>query len=115
MNSIRTGLRYKSFPALLAGVLIYALCFADDASAQRSRAVIDAGTTIAVRTTETINAKDSDGRVFTGVVDQDVVGRNGVVAIPRGSDVELVVKSISDNEVALDLDAVMINQQRFGV
>src|SRR5262245_32609915 len=60
---------------------------------------IDPGTTIYVRTNEDIDAKDSDGRVFSGVVDQDVLGRNGRIVIPRGSDVELVVKTASDNDI----------------
>src|SRR5207248_5899093 len=68
-----------------------------------------------VRTNETINANDSDGRVFTGVVEQDVTNSNGNVAIPKGSNVELMVRKVSNNEVALDLDSVMINGQRYGV
>src|SRR6185369_7652919 len=77
--------------------------------------IIDAGTTITVRTNETIDAKDSDGRVFSGVIEQDVVNRNGNIAIPKGSDVELVVRQTSDKEVALDLDSVMVNGQRYSI
>ncbi|MBI2818280.1 MAG: DUF3011 domain-containing protein [Acidobacteria bacterium] len=76
---------------------------------------IDTGTTISVRTNEPINAKNSDGQVFTGVVDQDVVDANGNVAIPRGSSVELVVKNLSNNELALDLESVTVNGQRYGI
>jgi hypothetical protein len=76
---------------------------------------IDPGTTIYVRTNEDIEAKDSDGRVYSGVVDQDVVGRNRRLVIPRGSDVELVVKKTSGDDVALDLDSVTINGQRYGI
>ena len=47
------------------------LCLAASANAQGS-GTIDAGTTIVVRTNEDINAKDADGRVFSGVVEQDV-------------------------------------------
>src|SRR5205823_13030320 len=85
------------------------------AAAQGRSSTIDAGTTITVRTNDTINANDSDGRAFSGVVDQDVVGRNGNVAIPRGSSVELVVRRVSNNELALDLDSVMINGERYGI
>jgi hypothetical protein len=42
-----------------------------------------------------------------------VRNRNGNVAIPRGSDVELVVREISNNEVALDLNAITVNGQRY--
>ncbi len=78
------------------------------------RGTIDTGTTISVRTNEPINARNSDGQVFTGVVDQDVVDANGNVAIPRGSSVELLVKKLSNNELALDLDSVTVNGLRYG-
>ena len=51
-------------------------------AAAQSR-TIGAGTTISVRTNETIDAKKSDGRVFSGAVDQDVMDANGAVAIPK--------------------------------
>ena len=89
--------------------------FATEASAQRS-AVIDSGTTIHVRTIDDINTKDADGQVFPGVVDADVMGRNGRIVIPRGSDVELVVRTVPDNnDVALDLDSIMVNGERYSV
>jgi len=115
MRSIKSGLATKSLTVLLAGAMIWTLSFADPASAQRRAGIIDAGNTIVVRTNESINANDSDGRIFSGVVEQDVVNRGGYVAIPRGSDVELVVRRVSNTDVALDLDSVMINGQRYGI
>jgi hypothetical protein len=53
--------------------------------------------------------------VFSGVVDEDVVNRGGNVAIPKGANVELLVKSVSKNQVALDLDSVTVNGQRYGI
>src|SRR5437762_1315026 len=103
MTNFKSG--YRGLHCLLAGAVLWTLSFAIGASAQSS-GTIDAGTTITVRTNEQINASKSDGRVFTGVVDQDVVNRSGNVAIPRGSNVELLVRKISNNEVALDLDSV---------
>lgn len=76
---------------------------------------IDAGTTVTVRTNETIDARDSDGRVFTGSVAEDVMDRAGNIVVPRGSDVEMVVKETTNNEVALDLQSVMVNGQRYTV
>jgi hypothetical protein len=101
----------------LALVVLWTLGLAINANAQgRYRSgIIDAGTTITVRTNESIDAKDSDGHVYSGVVEQDVMNRNGNIAIPKGSDVELVVKQVSDNEIALDLDSVMINGQRYSI
>jgi len=111
---------YRSRSLLLVGALLWTLCFPHGASAQQrlqrgSTNTIDAGTSITVVTSEAINAKDSDGRVFTGVVSKDVVNRNGSVAIPRGSNAGLVVKQISDSEVALDLSSVTINRQQYSI
>ncbi|OFW39503.1 MAG: hypothetical protein A3J28_14450 [Acidobacteria bacterium RIFCSPLOWO2_12_FULL_60_22] len=76
---------------------------------------IGAGTTISVRTNEAIDARNSDGVVFGGVVNQDVTDSNGNVAIPKGSNVELIVRNLSNNELALDLDSVTVNGQRYGI
>jgi hypothetical protein len=94
--------------------MLWTLSFAGSANAQ-SLGTIDAGTTITVRTNEEINASNSDGRVFSGVVDQDVLNRSGNVAIPRGADVEMLVKSVANKQVALDLESVTINGQRYGI
>jgi hypothetical protein len=100
--------------------MFWALCFADTASAQQRLKPdvfqsIEAGTTIPVRTNETISSDDSDGQVFSGSVDRDVRNRNGRVVIPRGSDVELVVKDTSNNELVLDLEAISVNNMRYTV
>lgn len=76
---------------------------------------IGTGTSISVRTNETIDAKKSDGRVFTGVVDQDVTDANNNVAIPKGSNAELIVKKLSNKELTLDLESVTVNGQRYAV
>lgn len=76
---------------------------------------IEPGTALAVRTTEAIDVDRRDDRVYRGVVDQDVRGENGRVAIPRGSPVELIVRVAADNDLVIDLDSVMVNGQRFGI
>src|SRR6266852_2823664 len=76
---------------------------------------IEPGASITVRTNQTINASTSDHRVFTGVVDQDVVDRDGRVAIPRGSNVELEVRNVNNGELALDLDSVTVNGERYSL
>jgi hypothetical protein len=76
---------------------------------------IEPGTNIAVRTNQTIDVDRSDNRVYTGIVDQDVRGVNGRLAIPRGSSVELMVRVAPDNDLILDLDSVMVNGQRYAV
>jgi hypothetical protein len=76
---------------------------------------IDPGTSIQVRTTQTIDEVNVDGRVFTGTVDQDVRDARGRVAIPRGATTELVVRRGANNELYLDLDSITVNGQRYGV
>jgi len=111
----------RFLPAVLIAAVVLMLSLANSAGAQRpSRdsgptATIAAGTTLTVRTNERIHTGDSDGRVFTGTVEKSVMNRGGDVAIPKGSPVELVVKRISDDDVALDLDSVMINGRRYGI
>ena len=81
----------------------------------QSGGTIDAGVNIPVRTNEAINASKSDGRVFTGSVDEDVRDTRGNVALPRGTDVELVVRTVAEKEYALDLESVMISGRRLAV
>jgi hypothetical protein len=114
MKSGRSGLVYRTLPRLLAGVIVCALSFGSGARAQ-SLGTIDAGTNITVRTNQEINSANSDGRVFSGVVEQNVVNTTGDVAIRRGANVELLIKNISRNEVALDLDSVTVDGRRYGI
>ncbi|MBV8068942.1 MAG: hypothetical protein JO270_03490 [Acidobacteriaceae bacterium] len=77
---------------------------------------IAAGTVISVRTNETIDAKDTaNGRVYSGEVDRDVLDGNNRIAIPRGCDVELMVRDIGNHTLALDLDAVVVQGKRYSV
>src|ERR1041385_90046 len=114
MTSCRSGLSWRVLPGLLVGAVLWTLAFASVAGAQ-SLKTIDAGTTITVRTNETINTNASDGRVFSGTVDQDVLNRGGNVAIPRGANAELLVRSTGRNQVTLDLESVTVDGQRYGI
>src|SRR5262249_29642733 len=69
---------------------------------------------IQVRTNGRISAEDADGRVFSGTVEQDVKNKKGNIEIPKGSDVELIVRGIATGELALDLDSITINGSRYG-
>jgi hypothetical protein len=89
----------------LAGAQVY----------DRPASTIAAGVSVPVRTSEAVDEKTVDGRVFTGVVDEDVTDLNGRVAIPRGSTAELMVKKASDNNLSIDLESLTINGQRYGV
>jgi hypothetical protein len=76
---------------------------------------LEPGTLIAVRTNEGIDADKGDNRVYTGIVDQDVRGDNGRLAIPRGSRVELMVRVEPDNDLIIDLESVNVNGNRYAV
>jgi len=50
-----------------------------------------------------------------GIIDEDVVGTNGRLLIPRGATVELLARPAANDEVRLDLDSILINGQRYAV
>lgn len=81
----------------------------------RQMTQIDMGTVVAVRTNESISADRADGRVFTGSVEEDVLGGDGQLAIPRGSNVELIVRVASDRDLIIDLDSVMVDGTRYAI
>lgn len=76
---------------------------------------LDPGMTIPVRVNETIAATRTDYRVYKGVIDQDVRGDNGRLALPRGSTVELIVRNPRPDEMVLDLESISVNGQRYAV
>jgi hypothetical protein len=73
------------------------------------------GTTIPVRTTEPINVERRNNRVYYGIVNRDVRGDTGHIAIPRGSNAELIVRVAPDNDLILDLESVVVNGQRYAI
>lgn len=100
----------------MSKTLLLGLCLALCTIAGIRAETIAAGTTIQVRTADAIDARDTgDGRVYPGVVDADVFDGNNRIAIPRGSDVELMVRDIGHHTLALDLDAVVVNGKRYSV
>src|SRR3954454_14182401 len=76
---------------------------------------LERGTVIPVRTNEAIDVERSDNRVYTGIVDQDVRGDDGRLAIPRGAEVELIVRTTSNNDLIIDLESVMARGQRYAI
>src|SRR5678816_577441 len=84
------------------------------AGAQQARTIIDADTTLQVRTNDAIDVKTADGLIYKGTIDQDVLDRDGLVAIPEGSTVELMARKSGD-EMTLDLESVTVNGQRYAV
>jgi hypothetical protein len=76
---------------------------------------IEAGTQIVVRTNEYIDNDRRDSGIYTGTVQRAVRGGNGRVAIPRGSQVELTVRTARDNDLILDLESVQVGGQRYAL
>lgn len=77
-------------------------------------ATLPSGTDISVRTNNTIRADDADeNHVFNASVQRDVLDRDGHVAIPRGSNAELVIRRLGRDELALDLRAVTVSGRRY--
>jgi hypothetical protein len=76
---------------------------------------LEPGTIIPVRTNEPINVRRRDNRIYTGIMDRDVRGNNGRLAIPRGSRAELIVRVAPDNDLILDLESVVVNGQRYAI
>jgi hypothetical protein len=79
---------------------------------------IEQGTYVQVRTSQRIDSDRADGRIFSGVVAEDVwddYSRLAVPAIPRGARVELVVRSARDGDLILDLESVIAHGQRYAL
>jgi hypothetical protein len=76
---------------------------------------LEPGMTISVRTSDAIDTSRTDYRVYTGIVDQDVRGDNGRLAIPRGSTAELIVRTGRDGDLVLDLESVSVRGERYAL
>jgi hypothetical protein len=73
------------------------------------------GTNLPVRTNENIETRSRDGRVYYGRIVEDIRGNDGQVAIPRGSDVELIVRRARDNDLILDIESITAYGQRYAI
>jgi hypothetical protein len=77
---------------------------------------VRAGREIAIRTSESIDARSpSDSRIYRGVVERDVRSEDGRVMIPGGSNAELILRNSTRDEVVLDLESVDVHGQRYAV
>src|SRR5882724_2524284 len=76
---------------------------------------VEPGTIVPVRLNQTIDVERRDNRIYYGIVDQDVRGDNGRLAIPRGSNIELMVRIAPDNDLILDLESVTVNGERYAI
>jgi hypothetical protein len=74
------------------------------------------GTQIQIRTDQPIELHTWDrGRIFPARVARDVHAGDGDVAIPRGSYAELIVRQTGPDQLALDLESVTVNGNRYAL
>src|SRR5579871_2055665 len=74
------------------------------------------GAVIPVRPDQDVRVNRWDrGRIYTGRVARDVRARDGDMAIPAGSPVELIVRQIGPDQFTLDLESVTVNGQRYAM
>jgi len=86
--------------------------------AYKNLATIDPGTVITIRTQQPIDTSSRDGRVYTGVVQDDVWDNYHRLAVPmirRGSPAELLVRTARDGDLILDLDSVTVGRERYSI
>jgi hypothetical protein len=76
---------------------------------------LEPGTVVPIRTNQAIDVERRSNQVYSGIVDQDVRGDNGRIAIPRGATAELIVRVAPDNDLILDLESVVVNGQRYAM
>jgi hypothetical protein len=87
-----------------------------------NRMTVPTGTQLSIRTNDAIDSKTSQaGQTFSAEVQQDVLGNNGEVLIPKGSPASLILRNVSSggttgsSELALDLESVTVNGQHYVV
>jgi len=76
---------------------------------------IPSGTRLDVRVNERIRINNTDGRVYTGVVANDVTDQNGNVVISRGSNAELLARRVDNRDMQIDLDSITVGGRRYTV
>jgi len=77
--------------------------------------VVPEGTGVGIRTNQMIDARNNDGRIYSGNVATNVYDEDGRIAVPAGSPAELIVRSYPNGDLLLDLESVTINGLRYSV
>jgi len=94
--------------------------FPRQSTALRASVIIPTGTDVTVRTIDRIDSKTATaGQKFSGSIENDILDRNGALAIPKGSDAELIIETntgggmTSSSDLILDVDAVKVAGTRY--
>ena len=78
--------------------------------------LISSGTQLSIRTNEVIDSKTArEGQRFSAVMEADAFDNTGALAVPKGSDVELVIRSTEGSELVLDIDSIVVSGRRYNV
>ncbi len=83
--------------------------------AWKPQASIEEGTQIRVRTTRDIDERRPSGRVYPGIVEEDVRDRRGRLAIPRGAAAELTIRRDRNGDLFLDVESIRVGDSWYGV
>lgn len=74
------------------------------------------GTQIQVRSDSRVDVSNWDrGRIYPAHVARDVYARDGDLAVPRGSEAELIVRQTGPDQYMLDLESITINGRRYAL
>jgi hypothetical protein len=99
---------------LLAPLMVAGLALPIMAGGYPERNFVPPGTQIAVRSDNPVDVARWDrGRIYPGHVDADVYSRAGNIAIPRGAYCEMIVRQVGPGQLALDLESITVNGQRY--
>lgn len=84
--------------------------------------IIPYGTKFSIRSNEAIDSKTATvGQHFLAVVERDILDSTGALAIPKGSDAQLVIRSTAGgsmtdaSDLVLDVDSVTVEGTRYVV
>jgi hypothetical protein len=81
------------------------------------RVVLPAGTELAIMTNERIDSRDVvDGQTFAAQINEDIRNSDGSIAIPRGSDANLITRRVEGNgDLTLDVQSIVVAGRRYRV
>ena len=83
--------------------------------ARMERVVLPVGTEVALRTNQRIDSRDVvEGQTFSAQVSQDIRDTDGSIAIPRGSDANLITRRLEGNgDITLDVQSISVGGRRY--
>ena len=80
----------------------------------QGRDFIPPGTQIEVRNDAPLMVSRWErGRIYPGHVVRDVYSNDGDLKIPRGARCEMIVRQVGPSQLALDLESINVNEQRY--